>query len=194
MKYIIMIGLPGAGKGTQSALLAERCNLKHLSTGDILRKEIGQQSELGKIAEALINEGNFVPDDITLKMVEATIEKEKDNVEGFILDGFPRTIPQAVAFEKYLENTNGKLLKVFCLDVPPPIAMERLIRRGKQSDRKDDNEAVAHKRIEIYYQTTYPLIDYYDQEDNLAHVNGEEPIEEVTDKLVSYIQDDISCI
>ncbi|MDR0363549.1 MAG: adenylate kinase [Bacteroidales bacterium] len=188
MKFIIMVGLPGSGKGTQATLLAKKLNFQHLSTGEILRREIEQKTELGDLAAQSIHDGNFIPDNVSMEIVQKAIDERRQEVDGFVLDGFPRNIPQAVAFEEYLSKTGGTLLKVIRLDVPVNVATERLLRRGERANRTDDNESVIHKRIDIYYQSTHPLIDFYDQYELLIHVNGENSIEEVNENIFDAVK------
>jgi len=160
MLNIVIFGGPGSGKGTQSKLIAEKFNLIHLSTGDLLRDEAASGSELGKLIHSFIDKGNLVPDQVMLDILSTTIDNLKGK-KGVIFDGFPRTIAQAEALDEILENKNEKLNLLLHLQVADEILQERMLYRSKTSGRSDDTPETIKKRIDIYHQLTAPVIDYY---------------------------------
>lgn len=161
MKYYIIFGPPGAGKGTQAAPLAERYNLKHISTGELLRNEIAEGTELGKKAKALIDSGSLVPDDVVEGMIAQAFGKYKD-VDGFLLDGFPRTISQAMDLDEMLEARDEEVSGVISLMIPDEVVKERIAGRALLEGRADDaRDEVVNNRIVTYHRQTEPLIDYY---------------------------------
>ena len=183
MKLLIM-GPPGAGKGTQAKILAEKYNLLHLSTGDILRHEIDKKTEIGLEAQSYMNRGNLVPDNVLLTIVKNALTKLKDS--GVILDGFPRTVPQAEGLDKIFENLDSKIDYILNIHVEPNILINRLIERAKNSGRKDDTEEVIINRQKVYQDLTAPLIDFY--KDEIIQIDGDGPIEEVTNRILKIMQ------
>ncbi len=157
MKNIVIFGAPGSGKGTQSDKMIAKYGFKHISTGDVLRNEIKNGTELGKTAKGYIDNGQLIPDDLMVNI---------------IFDGFPRTIPQAEALKKMLAERGHKVAAMIELDVPEDELMKRLILRGKQSGRSDDNEETIKKRLTVYHNQTAPLIDWYEKEGIHHHING----------------------
>ncbi|MBP8982855.1 MAG: adenylate kinase, partial [Bacteroidales bacterium] len=160
MLNIVIFGGPGSGKGTQSALIAEKYNLIHLSTGDLLRDEVASGSELGKLIHSFIDKGNLVPDQLMLDILSRTIDN-LNGKKGVIFDGFPRTIAQAEALDEILEKRNEKLNLLLHLKVADEILQERMLFRSKTSGRSDDTPETIKKRIDIYHQVTAPVINYY---------------------------------
>ena len=163
MLNIVIFGAPGSGKGTQSELIAEKYQLVHLSTGDMLREEIAHGTEVGKIADALISKGNLAPDDLIIQMIEQKINTYKKNCNGFIFDGFPRTVAQAKALDELLAKHGKKLTLMIDLHVDEHLLIDRLLKRGLTSGRADDNLEVIKKRLEVYHQVTVPVLDFYKQ-------------------------------
>ncbi|MBD2091152.1 adenylate kinase [Microcoleus sp. FACHB-1515] len=178
MVRLIFLGPPGAGKGTQAYSLAGNCGIPHISTGDILRSAVAQQTELGQKAQAYMDRGELVPDQLILDLVRDRLS-QPDAAPGWILDGFPRTAPQADFLDRLLQEMNQTCDCVVNLDVPDEVIVERLLHRG----RKDDQEDVIRTRLEVYRKQTAPLIDFYEQRDQLETVNGNQSLEAVTDDL-----------
>lgn len=178
MKLLIM-GPPGAGKGTQAKILAKKFNLVHLSTGDILRKEIDKSSKVGLKAQTYMNAGNLVPDEVLLEIMQSTLTELKDS--GIILDGFPRTIPQAIGLSKIFQSLNQAIDSIINIEVDKNVLITRLVERAKKSGRADDTEDVIVNRQNVYLELTAPLIEFY--QSNIIHINGDGSIDEVTARI-----------
>ena len=172
MKNIVIFGAPGSGKGTQSEKLIERYGLEHISTGDVLRSEIKRGTELGKTAQRYIDGGNLIPDDLMVSILASVYDSFGRAHKGVIFDGFPRTIPQAEALKQMLSERGDKVAAMLELDVPEDELMKRLLLRGQQSGRADDNEETIKKRLVVYHQQTQPLIAWYKQEGLHHHIDG----------------------
>ena len=166
MKNIVIFGAPGSGKGTQSDLMIEHYGLGHISTGDVLRAEIKKGTELGKTAQSYIDKGNLIPDELMISILANVYDSFGRGHKGVIFDGFPRTIPQAEALKKMLDERGDKVAAMIELDVPEDELMTRLIKRGQDSGRADDNEETIKKRLVVYHSQTQPLIEWY------HHING----------------------
>jgi adenylate kinase len=171
MKNIVIFGAPGSGKGTQSDKLIEKYGLNHISTGDVLRAEIKKGTELGKTAASYIDKGNLIPDDLMVSILASVYDSFGDH-KGVIFDGFPRTIPQAEALKKMLDERGDRVAAMIELDVPEDELMKRLILRGQQSGRADDNEETIKKRLVVYHSQTQPLIEWYKNEGIHYHIDG----------------------
>ena len=172
MKYYIMFGPPGAGKGTHASAAAVKYNLHHISTGELLRAEITAGTELGLKAKSLIDAGNLVPDEVVEGMIESRFNSVKD-VEGFLLDGFPRTIRQAEDLDKMLEQRGEKVTAVISLCIPDEVIYKRLAHRAQVEGRADDaSPEIIANRIENYHKSTEPLIDYFKAKGNYHEVDG----------------------
>ncbi|NJL61880.1 MAG: adenylate kinase [Methylacidiphilales bacterium] len=182
MTRLIFLGPPGAGKGTQAKALADHWQIPHISTGDILRQALKEQTPLGIKAQSYMDKGELVPDHLVQAMVEERL-KQPDTEPGWILDGFPRTVQQASFLEGLLQKLEQRGERVVNLDVPDDIVVGRLLERG----RKDDNEDVIRRRLEVYRSETAPLIDYYSSKQQLLIVNGNQSLEEVTIELTKAI-------
>ena len=172
MKNIVIFGAPGSGKGTQSDLIIEKYGLGHISTGEVLRAEIKNGTELGKIAKGFIDNGQLIPDELMIDILAGVYDGFGKDHKGIIFDGFPRTIPQAEALKKMLDERGHKVAAMIELDVPEDELMTRLIKRGEQSGRADDNEETIKKRLTVYHNQTSPLIDWYKTEGIHYHING----------------------
>ena len=188
MKHFIIFGPPGAGKGTQAKLMVEKYNLRHISTGDLLRAEIKAGTELGRMAKAIIDDGNFVPDEIVLKMVKSEIAHHPD-ASGFVFDGFPRTTTQASAFESYLKGLGMDVNGVISIIISDETVMERIHHRALIEDRKDDmRDDIIRNRITTYHAKTEPLIDYYKKQEKYHEIDGEGTIEDIFAKISLLIE------
>ena len=172
MKNIVIFGAPGSGKGTQSDMLIEHYGLGHISTGDVLRNEIKKGTELGKTAQSYIDGGNLIPDELMVSILANVYDSYGRGHKGVIFDGFPRTIPQAEALKQMLDERGDRVAAMIELDVPEDELMQRLIKRGQESGRADDNEETIKKRLVVYHSQTQPLIDWYKQEGLHHHING----------------------
>lgn len=183
MKNIVLFGPPGAGKGTQAEVLKEKYNLVHISTGDVFRFNIKNETELGVLAKSYIDKGQLVPDEVTINMLNAEVDKNP-GANGFIFDGFPRTEAQAEALDKLLVSKDTQVSGMVALEVEDEVLVQRLLERGKTSGRADDaDESVIRNRIKVYYAETAILKDYYKRSDKFYGVNGIGSIEEITGRL-----------
>jgi adenylate kinase len=161
MLNIIICGAPGCGKGTQSDLIVKKYDLKHLSTGDLLRKEIAEKSELGQVADSYISKGQLVPDDMIINILSKNIEAFGNDINGIILDGFPRTLAQAEALEAMMSKNSKKINTLLDLNVEKSELIDRLLKRGQTSGRSDDNLETITKRLEVYETQTAPVSNFY---------------------------------
>jgi adenylate kinase len=187
MTNLILFGKPGAGKGTQANKLKGKYNLVHISTGDVFRYNIKNGTELGVLAKSFIDKGDLVPDAITINMLEAEVDKNPD-AKGFIFDGFPRTIPQAQALDTFLTSKDWMVSGTIALDAPDEILIERLLERGKESGRPDDQDrGKIANRFDEYNEKTAPLIDFYQAQNKFHNVDAIGKVEEVTARLSSVI-------
>lgn len=187
MLNIVLFGPPGAGKGTQAAKLVEKYNLVHLSTGDIFRANIKGETELGKLAKSYMDKGNLVPDEVTISMLEAEVDKNP-TAKGFIFDGFPRTTPQAEALDKFLTSKNTTISIMLALDVPNEELIKRLLERGKDSGRADDlDENIIANRIKVYNEQTSVVADFYAAQNKFEKINGVGSIDEIFNRLCTAI-------
>jgi adenylate kinase len=178
---IIFFGPPGAGKGTQAAILRDEHGLAHLSTGDMLRAAVAAGTEVGRKAKALMDEGKLVPDEIIIKVVADRIE-EPDCASGFILDGFPRTLPQAQALDHMLADKGKRLDAVLEVRVPDAVLVGRIEKRAAETGgaRADDNPDTLRRRLVVYHEQTAPVLPYYEQAGLLKVIDGNRAVDEVT--------------
>ncbi len=188
MFNLVIFGAPGSGKGTQSEKLIDRYGLTHISTGDVLRKEIAAGSELGKIADSYISKGQLIPDDLMVDILASEFDRLRPESKGFIFDGFPRTIPQAEALKKMLEERGEEVHSVIGLEVADEELMERLIKRGADSGRSDDNPETIGKRLKVYHSTTSPLRDYYTTEGTYRAIQGSGRVDEIFSRITEAIE------
>ena len=172
MKNIVIFGAPGSGKGTQSDKLIEKYGLQHISTGDVLRAEIKNGTELGRTAKQYIDQGQLIPDELMVSILASVYDGFGRGHKGVIFDGFPRTIPQAEALKTMLADRGDKVAAMIELEVPEEELMKRLLLRGQMSGRADDNEETIKKRLVVYHQQTQPLIEWYKKEEIHHHIDG----------------------
>jgi adenylate kinase len=187
MLNIVLFGPPGSGKGTQSEKLIEKHKLVHLSTGDLLRSEIAIKSELGMKAKAIMDKGELVSDDIVIGMIRNKINANLES-KGFIFDGFPRTVAQAGALDKVLAETGKAISLMVTLIVPDEEVIQRLLKRGEQTGRADDNITTIENRLNVYLCQTAPVMDYYEKQQKYRPVNGLGSIEEIFERIEEEIK------
>ena len=212
--FIVLLGPPGVGKGTQAKVLAETTKLAHVSSGDLFRENLKNQTDLGKLAKSFMDKGELVPDDVTISMIRDRLARP-DCKAGAILDGFPRTPAQADALEKMLADFNGKVNYVPFITAPEGILVERASGRwtcraqghiyhqkfnppqkagvcdvdgSELYQREDDKAETVANRINVYLQQTMPLVEYYDQKGALVEIDGSQAVEQVTEKLLSALK------
>ena len=186
MFNLILFGPPGSGKGTQSEKLIEKYGLIHLSTGNLLREEIANQTELGQAAKSYMDKGQLVPDAVVLGMIACSLDNNV-HANGFLFDGFPRTVAQAEGLDAMLEERGSGINLVLALEVSSEELVSRLVNRGKTSGRSDDNEEVIRARIIEYENKTAAVADHYSKMGKVEYVKGEGGIDEIFDALCSHI-------
>jgi adenylate kinase len=183
MLNIVLFGPPGAGKGTQSEKIIEKYNLVHISTGDLFRKHLSEGTELGKLAQQYMDQGNLVPDEVVIRMVDLKIHSEKD-ARGFIFDGFPRTVKQAEALDDLLEKNNQQISGMISLEVGEEELKNRIRLRGQTSGRTDDqDEEKINNRIRVYHAETVPVADYYGRQNKLHTIYGIGTIDSIFENI-----------
>lgn len=187
MFNLILFGPPGSGKGTQSEKLTAKYNLKHLSTGDLLRIEIKSQTPLGNEAKKFIDKGHLVPDEVVIGMISSALDNNP-KCDGFLFDGFPRTSEQAEALDKLLELKKAPIAAMLALEVSEEELVKRLLKRGETSGRSDDNnDMVIRERIEQYNRKTAPVADHYKKAGKVVMVKGEGSVDEIFSALCKEI-------
>ena len=183
MTNFLIFGPPGSGKGTQSVKLASEFDLIHLSTGDMLREEVAAQTVLGKKVEGIMQGGELVPDEVVIQMIAERVDSNHD-ANGFIFDGFPRTVDQAGALDKTLAEKNTSICKMLMLEVEHEELVKRLLLRADVSKRPDDKDvSIIENRIKVYREKTEPVIEYYSKDDKYLTVNGMGDIEVIFNRL-----------
>lgn len=187
MLNIIICGAPGCGKGTQSDLIVDKYKLTHLSTGDLLRKEIALKSELGLEAESYISKGNLVPDKMIIDILSKAITGKTNDSKGIILDGFPRTVAQAEALETMMADLNKEIDLLIDLQVENQELIGRLLKRGETSGRSDDNMETIKKRLEVYETKTAPVSDFYKKKNKYAAIHGMGTIDEIFGRIATVL-------
>jgi adenylate kinase len=187
MFNLILFGPPGSGKGTQSEKLIARYGLKHLSTGDLLRSEIAQETALGMEAKKIMDKGHLVPDEVVIGMISTAVDANPGAI-GFLFDGFPRTAAQAEALDKLMELKNTSIAVMLALEVGQEELVKRLLKRGQTSDRSDDtNETVIRQRIAVYHEKTTAVADYYKGFGKAIFLKGEGTIDEIFERICGEI-------
>ncbi len=211
--FIVLLGPPGAGKGTQAQMLSQRLGLAHISTGDLFRKHLREQTKLGRLAQEYMNKGELVPDSVTIAMVQERLQ-EPDTAHGAIFDGFPRTVAQAEALDDLLRQLGAQVDVAILVDVPEEVLVERLSGRrtcrahghifhvkynppktpgvcdydgSELYQREDDKPETVKRRIQVYWEQTGPVVEYYREKGLLVKVDGNRPMEEVTQALLQVI-------
>ena len=187
MLNIVIFGAPGSGKGTQSERIVEKYGLDHISTGDVLRAEIAAGSELGKTAKALIDNGQLIPDELMVSILAAKLDTLAGG-KGVIFDGFPRTIAQAEELKKILNARGQDVVAMIELDVPEDELMTRLLKRGQESGRADDNEETIKKRLAVYHNQTSPLKEWYKNDGKHCYINGSGALDRIFADIVAAIE------
>ena len=187
MINLVLFGKPGAGKGTQAEFLKATYQLVHISTGDVFRFNIKNETALGKLAKSYMDQGDLVPDEVTINMLEAEVEKHSD-AKGFIFDGFPRTEAQAESLDAFLSKKDMKISATVALEADDDELVARLLKRGETSGRTDDqDEEKIRNRFEEYNQKTAPLRKFYQKQEKFHSIDGIGSIEEITQRLTSVI-------
>lgn len=189
MFNLVIFGGPGSGKGTQSEKLIDRYGLTHISTGEVLRAEIAAGTELGKIADSYISKGNLIPDDLMVSILAAKVDRLMPSSKGFIFDGFPRTIPQAEALNELLEKRGAQLDAVVGLEVADNELIDRMIKRGQQTGRADDNPQTISNRLKVYHSQTQPLRDYYMKRGKYHAIAGSGSVDDIFDAITAELDD-----
>jgi adenylate kinase len=184
---LLLIGAPGAGKGTQATRIAEHFGVVHLSSGDLLREHVASGTTIGRTAQEYMERGDLVPDSVVLDMLRKPVV-EASAAGGYVLDGFPRTVDQAEAAYAVAKGLGVAVQVAVHLEVEPKSLIERLVARGRESGRTDDAPEVIEHRITVYEERTRPLLDYYRERERLVTVNGDRPIDEVTWSVVVQLQ------
>lgn len=180
-EVVLLMGPPGAGKGTQATRVAVARGLTKLSTGDMLRAHVGAGTELGKRAKAIMDAGDLVPDDVIVGMVGAEVQAA--DAVRFLFDGFPRTAAQAASLDALLAEQGAAVTATVALDVPDDELVRRVLQRAELEGRSDDNEATIRNRMVVYHEQTKPLLDYYDAQDKLVRVDGVGSVDAVTERI-----------
>lgn len=189
MLNIVLFGPPGAGKGTQSENIINRYQLTHIATGDLFRKHLGEGTDLGKLAQKYMDEGNLVPDEVVIGMVEDKLDEGK-STGGYIFDGFPRTVPQAKALDALLESKGMKIAGMIALEVPDDELRTRIKERSKTSGRADDqDDQKITNRINVYKTETAPVAEFYKQQDKFNGINGVGDIQEISKTIEGLIDE-----
>ena len=184
---IVLLGPPGSGKGTQAELICKKFGFFHFSTGNILRNEVKKKTKIGKEIELIINAGKLISDKTIIKIVDNQISKQLKLYKGFLFDGFPRNLSQAKAFDILLGKNNQSITSVIQLSVHEEEISKRIQKRKLEEKREDDNENVLKSRLDVYFDETKPLLDFYQKKNKLNKINGTQTINDVNDQINSHI-------
>lgn len=184
---IVIFGAPGSGKGTQSEKLIERYGLYHISTGEVLRDHIARKTPIGQIAKTYINQGQLIPDSLMIRILEEIIENEPKAQKGVILDGFPRTIAQAEALDRFMAKHGREVKHVIGLEVPEDELIDRMIKRGQQTGRADDNPETIKNRLKVYHESTTPLREFYKKAGKYRKINGSGSVNDIFEEIAKAI-------
>lgn len=187
MLNLVIFGGPGSGKGTQSENIEKEYSLFHISTGDVLRRIIASGNQLGQKVDSIISKGNLIPDEMMVEILANELDSNPATANGVIFDGFPRTINQAKALKQMLAQRNTKVHAVIGLEVEDEQLIERLLKRGQDSGRSDDNLETIKQRLDVYHNQTSPLRDYYVAEGKYLAIDGTGSIEEITSSIISAV-------
>lgn len=185
---LVLFGGPGSGKGTQSEKLIKKYGLHHISTGEVLRDHINRETSLGQIAKSYIDDGQLIPDDLMIGILEDVLRREAADKPGVIFDGFPRTIPQALALQELLQKMGTDLHAVVGLEVPEEELIQRMLNRGKETGRADDNLETIQKRLKVYHKQTSPLKDHYKEADKYIGIDGTGNVDDIFNKISKSIE------
>ncbi len=188
--FVVLMGAPGAGKGTQAKRLESSLGLPQVATGDLFRANLKNQTELGKLARTYMDKGELVPNEVTIAMVRDRLS-QSDCESGAILDGFPRTLAQAEALDELLKEFDAKIAVVPYIHVAQDVLVKRLAKRAEIEGRADDNEETIRTRMQVYESETAPLLDYYENRGLLVKINGEQSIDEVSAELTAVIRQEM---
>ena len=183
----MIFGAPGSGKGTQSEKLIERYGLHHISTGEVLRDHIARKTPIGQIAKTYINQGQLIPDSLMIRILEEIIENEPKAQKGVILDGFPRTIAQAEALDRFMAKHGREVKHVIGLEVPEDELIDRMIKRGQQTGRADDNPETIKNRLKVYHESTTPLREFYKNAGKYRKINGSGSVNDIFEEIAKAI-------
>lgn len=189
MLNLVLFGGPGSGKGTQSARLIDNYGLYHISTGELLRDHIKRGTELGKTADSYISKGQLIPDDLMISIIEETLDKEAKDKKGVIFDGFPRTIPQAEALAELLQKRGTDVHAVIGLEVPDEELIARMLKRGEETGRADDNPETIKNRLHVYHSQTQPLREHYIGKGKYIPINGTGHIDDIFEQIKSGLKE-----
>ena len=190
LEVLIFLGPPGSGKGTQAEILTDKLNLNHLSVGDLLRENILNNTELGKLASSYVKSGELVPDELIIDLMDSHITniKNKTDISGIILDGFPRTINQAIALENKIKQLNVSIKAVINLDIPDQKILNRLASRG----REDDKPELIKNRLNVYRKQTEPLLEFYKKRSLLDPINGDQAEVDVSNAIINILKAEVA--
>lgn len=189
MYNLVVFGAPGSGKGTQSARMIDEYGLYHISTGDLLRDHIARDTALGRVANEYISKGHLIPDDLMIEILGNTLDTNPDTANGVIFDGFPRTIEQAKALNEMLAKRGSKVHAVVGLEVDNDELIDRLLKRGQESGRSDDNMETITERLNVYHSQTAPLRDFYTNEGKYHAIKGTGAIDDIFNSIRNALKD-----